>query len=262
MTSRAAYVPYTQIVDELPIQKGDIVYVVSDILELAKVCRDNGEAFDSESFIHSLQSAVGEDGTLLFPTFNWDFCKGVAFDYHKTIGKTGTLGNKALKMPGFKRTRHPMYSFAVWGKTQSDLLALDNHSGFGENSPFMYMFKNKAKALVIGLTASIGNTFLHYVEQMVGVDYRYDKDFSAPYIDESGNAKNQTYSMYVRDMDLDPKHTSFTAIDEVMSTLGICKDIKINKIPFHVVDLPGMFEVVSLELRYNNANNLYTFTGR
>ena len=259
MNDSAEYVPYTQIAGMLPICKGDILYVISDILDLAKSCRDNSERFECEKFINSLQEAVGDCGTLMFPTFNWDFCEGQVFDYRKTKGKTGVLGNTALKMPGFKRTQHPLYSFAVWGKFQRDIIKLDNKSGFDAISPFGYMHKNNAKALVVGLTASTGNTFIHYVEQAVGVDYRYDKDFCAPYIDEFGNIESRTYSMYVRDLDIDPKRTSYFAIDDVMSILGICKNFSINSVPFHVIKLPGMFEVVSLELRYNGAKNLYSF---
>jgi aminoglycoside 3-N-acetyltransferase len=246
-------------VDKLPICKGDILYVISDILGMAKVCRDKGEKFECEKIIESLQQAVGDEGTLLFPTFNWDFCKGIAFDYNKTLGKTGALGNAALKMPRFKRTRHPLYSFAVWGKAQSDLAMLGNKSGFGDGSPFAYMHKNKAKALVIGLTASIGNSFMHYVEQMHNVSYRYEKDFKAPYIDENGRTEDKIYSMHVRDLEINPQHTSFAVIDKIMSELSICKDFTINSIPFHIIDLCGMFEVVSLDIRYNNSNNLYTF---
>lgn len=112
------YVSCGEIAGELSrIQKGDVVYVVSDILELAKNARENGERFDRDVFLDSLKEAVGENGTLLIPTFNWDFCRGIPFDYVKTPGKTGALGNAALKRSDFKRTRHPIYSFAVWEKT-------------------------------------------------------------------------------------------------------------------------------------------------
>ena len=262
MINDNVYVPYAQIADRLPICKGDVLYVISDLLDIAKVCRDNGERFECERFIEYLQEAVGEEGTLLFPTFNWDFCKGIAFDYHKTKGKTGALGNAALKTSGFKRTQHPLYSFAVWGKLQSTLSGLDNKSAFGENSPFEYMHKYNAKALIIGLAASIKNTYIHYVEQMIGVDFRYEKDFSALYADEGGAIEKRTYSMYVRDLDINLQATSFAEIDNIMSTLGISKDFIINNVSFHVVDLSGMFEIVSLELRYNHANNLYTFTDK
>jgi aminoglycoside 3-N-acetyltransferase len=265
------YIPYTEIVHFLQISKGDILYVTSDIRELMITCRNNGEEFKCELFIESLQNAVGMEGTLLFPTFNWNFCIGIPFDYYKTKGKTGSLGNFALEMPCFKRTPHPLYSFAVWGKAQNDLMMLDNKSGFGEGSPFEYMHKNNAKTMTIGLTPGfiktpqvgrMGNTFKHYVEQMHKVDYRYEKEFTTLYTDANGNTENRTYSMYVRDLDKNPVSKPSGIIYQIMLDLGICKYFEINGVHFHITDLAGMFEVISLELRYNNANNLYTFTKR
>ena len=255
----AEYIPYTKIVEQLPIHNGDILNVHSDVLELAKICRNYGEKFEGDRFIQSLQEAVGENGTLLFPTFNWDFCKGIAFDYHNTKGKSGALGNVALKMPGFKRTQHPIYSFAVWGKAQSVLLALRNRSSWSNDSPFAYLHHNNGKVLIVGLPGVI-STFVHYVEQMVGVDYRYHKNFCATYVDENGCVDDRTYSIYVRDLEADPQRISRDSLLGAMSVLGICTDFVVNGVPIHILDLAGVFEVISLEIQYNNANNLYTFS--
>ena len=254
----AEYVPYAKIKDFLPICKGDILYVYSDVLGLAKVCRENGEDFEGELFIQSLQEVVGGNGTLLFPSFNWDFCKGIAFDYRYTKGKTGALGNVALKMPGFNRTQHPIYSFAVWGKAQTELAAMKNHSAWGEDSPFAFLHRNNGKVLTIGLPKAV-STFIHYVEQMVGVDYRYHKDFCAPYVDEVGSSGYRTYSMYVRNLDIDPQPKSREPLNDIMRVLGIRKETIINSVPFHVLDLAGVFDVISLALRYN-INCIYKFT--
>ena len=255
------YIPYREIVKELDIKKGDMVYIISDLLALVKKARDYDEIINIEEFIVSLQEAVGDEGTLLFPTFNWDFCKGIQFDYYKTRGMTGVLGNKSLAMKNFKRTKHPIYSFSVWGKERECLVGLDNHSAFGAESPFEYMKSHGAKALVIGLSASVGNSFIHYAEQEENVTYRYHKAFSAKYIDEMGVESERTYSMYVRNLDMNLKATDFTGIDLVISKLGISIDYLLNEVPFHLVDLKGLFEVISLEIRYNQAKNLYVMQG-
>jgi aminoglycoside 3-N-acetyltransferase len=148
----------------------------------------------------------------------------------------------------------------VWGGAQHDLVAMKNRSSFCMDSPFAYLHNHDGKALVIGLTASYGISYIHYVEQTVGVAYRYEKDFTAPYVDDNNVVGDRTYSMYVRDLDLNPQPVSYwSEFDNVMSTLGICKDYKINRVPFHLINLTGMFEVVSLDIRYNNANNLYHY---
>ena len=159
------YIPYERIIEQIDdIKQGDTVYIVSDILALSIASRENGERFDIQKFIDSILKKIGEDGTILIPTFNWGFCKGETFDIRKTVSKTGALGNAAMKRKDFKRTKHPIYSFMVWGKDKELLTNMDYQEGFGQDSVFDYMYKKKAKALVIGLPTLSGLTFIHYVE--------------------------------------------------------------------------------------------------
>jgi aminoglycoside 3-N-acetyltransferase len=89
------YTPYEQIASKLNIRPGAVFLVSSDILNLAACARAHGERFDRYKFIDSLLRAVGESGTVLFPTYNWDFCRGIAFDHKNTPCRTGALGSAA-----------------------------------------------------------------------------------------------------------------------------------------------------------------------
>ena len=120
-----------EIIEAFEIKKGDVVFISSDILRMLCLGIELNCPVDLNHFIDLLTDKIGPTGTLLFPTYNWDFCKGKTFDYYKTPSKTGSLGNVALKHAGFKRTRHPIYSFAVWGKDQDYLCSLKNVHSFG-----------------------------------------------------------------------------------------------------------------------------------
>lgn len=122
-----------KILQEQGIKKGDILLVSSDVTQLIlKLCggienfnRSIAKKYCND-IIDTLQNLIGEEGTLLFPTYNWGWCKGKPFIYEKTLGETGALGNAALKRTDFKRTKHPIYSFAVWGKDKDKLVSLNN----------------------------------------------------------------------------------------------------------------------------------------
>lgn len=258
MTENVGYLDILSGIDE--IRKGDIVYVVSDVLALSIQCRERGERFDIQKFIDSILDKVGEEGTVLFPTFNWDFCKGKTFDYKKTVSKTGALGNAALKRQDIKRSKHPIYSFAVWGKYQEKLTSMDPADAFGPGTIFEFLHKNHAKALVVGLTTMEGLTFCHYVEQIVGVPYRYLKNFTADYVDAEGNCSAKTYSMYVRDLDMDPRHINgFLPLGKILEQLGVSKNYEFGGIPFHVVNLEAMFEVEKIDILCNDSRNMYVY---
>ena len=174
------FVPYEEWLEGLSwVQSGDCVYVVSDVLDIAKAVRAQGERFEPHKLIDKLQEMVGKEGTLLFATFNWDFCGGTPFDYYKTPVRTGALSKKALEREEFVRTKHPLYSFAVWGKDQALLEQNDAKTSFGPGTIFAYLYEKNAKVLNVGIPALKGVTYVHHVEQMGGVPYRYHKD-SAP----------------------------------------------------------------------------------
>ena len=95
---------------EIGVEEGDVLFVSSDATALMYDAFEIGEEICPEDIIEVLLELVGKEGTLIFPTFNWDFCKGKTFDYHKTPSRTGALTKKALKHNAFKRTKHPIYS--------------------------------------------------------------------------------------------------------------------------------------------------------
>lgn len=252
------YIPYEKIIEQIDgIQKGDLIYVISDVLELAKITREHGERFDAQRFLHTLMEKTGSEGTILLPVFNWDFCDGKPFDYNRTRGKTGALGNAALKDHVFKRTRHPIYSFMVWGKQTDCLCAMETEDCFGAGTVFDYLYHHRAKAFVIGLNALEGLTMVHYVEQQIGVPYRYFKEFEGSYIDDTGE-HIQKVIMYVRDLNIDPQE-EMGHLSDILEDLNISHTQKINGVPFRVVLLEQACQIVKMDIECNGGRNLYRF---
>ena len=255
------FVEYTEWLENQHwIKEGDCVYVVSDILDLAKAYLKRGQKLDLDKLTECLQKLVGETGTLLLPTFNWDFCKGVDFDYYKTPGRTGALPKAALKRKDFARTAHPIYSFAVWGKYKDELLQNNSIDSFGPGTIFEQMYNWNAKILVIGLTPLQSVTYVHHVEQMTGVPYRYHKEFTAGYTDADGVYEQRTYRMYVRDLDMDPQYANaFQAMSDIMQNQGLVKTGYYDGVPSHLMMITDVDAVVSKDIIENDARSLYTY---
>ena len=250
------YVPLNRAIEALSIHPGDIVYIGSDIRPLMFSCMRNGEEFLPEILIDSLMERVTSSGTLLFPVFNWDFCGGKVFDYKHTPGMTGSLGNSALAFPGFGRTRHPIYSFAVWGKQKEHLCGLDNTRAFGPGSPFQFLHDENAKNLSFGVEWYMTFTFLHHIEQISGkCTYRFHKNFTAPYVDGSGVCESRTYSMFVRDL-------RWVANPDGLRRLAegryIPERIFQNDVSFQLGDFRSIVPLVMEELDTNGGRMLIT----
>lgn len=217
---------------ELGIGKGSIVYISSDatrIVSLAKKELGFAGKEDRDLFLNilvdTLKDIVTEEGTLLFPMYNWDFCKGIKYSGKTAKSKVGALNNFVLEnRPDFKRTRHPLYSFMVWGKDANYLCSLDNHEAFGNNSPFAYLDKNGGVQLCLSVDLAGSVTYFHYVEQKENVPYRHHKFFMGEYEQENGETEYRVYSQFVRDLVIDPRFIMTDSIfeeDKVIKTAEV-----------------------------------------
>lgn len=256
------YVQLKDIPGKLEIEKGDTLLVSSDLKGLLFQCLEHGDDTDLNVFLESLMGAVGIEGTILLPTFNWDFCKGITFNYRRTPSRTGSLGKVALKRKEFLRTKHPLYSFAVWGKDARKLYEMENKDSFGLDSPFSYLKEVKAKNLFIDVSYQDSFTFAHYAEEWEGsVPYRYVKDFTAGYIDEQGREEVRTYSMFVRDLGKNV-HVTIDPMEKQFVEAGAVRRYEINGVDFRLLDLDKAYELMKKDILYNRSRNLCTYDGQ
>jgi aminoglycoside 3-N-acetyltransferase len=91
------YIKMKDIMKQFPITEGDNLFITSDVKQLLYSCMENGDDTDLNILIDSMINIIGQEGTIVIPTFNWDFCKGKSFDYFKTPCKTGSIGKLLLK---------------------------------------------------------------------------------------------------------------------------------------------------------------------
>ena len=256
------YIKLKNLAEYLHINRGDNIFVTSDVKQLLYNLVSMDDDTDLNILIDGIINIIGEEGTLVFPTFNWDFCKGVPFDIKKTACKTGSLGKLALKRSDFRRTKHALYSFAVWGKGQDEMCAMTNKSSFGIDSPFTYMTENGFKNLFIDKDLGHSFVYVHYVEEQVGnIPYRYLKDFTADYIDEDRSVSKKTFAMNVRDLDLDVTNR-IDDFEEDFIKASVMEKFSINGIDYKIIDLKGAFPIIAEDVRHNRSRKVCSYIGQ
>ncbi len=255
------YVPLRRIPEAFGLEPGDSVWLASDAKRLIYSAIEHGEGADLNPLIDGIIDIVGPEGTILIPTFNWDFCKGKTFDIRKSPCKTGIIGKTALKREDFIRTQHPIYSFAVRGKAREELAAMTNKSSFGADSPFTWCRDHNTKNVFIDVECQHSYTFVHYVEECCGVSYRYLKDFTAEYVDYDGNRSMRTYSMNVRDLNLDIFITIYP-FEEEFKAAGAARRYEVNEIPMKTIEMGKTFEIIARDVRENRSRKICTYKGQ
>ena len=162
---------YLSLAKNLPINENDILFIASDVTQLALTARSSGERFDANAFIESFQSVL-KNGTLIVPAYTDLLKNGDTFNHSKAKPTTGALSNKVFRRKDFIRTKDPLHSVFVWGKHQQELSSLDGNSSLGEGSIFEWLHKHQAKMICIDVHYQNSLTFVHYVEELRKVKYR------------------------------------------------------------------------------------------
>ena len=252
------YVRLRDIPQHFGLERGDSVWIASDVKQLLYTCIENGDDTDLNVLIDSVIDIIGLEGTILIPTFNWDFCKGKTFDIRKSPSQTGSIGKTVLKRDDFKRTKHPIYSFAVWGKGTEELVSMENRSSFGSGSPFSWCREHDTKNVFIDVECQHSYTFVHYVEEMIGVPYRYLKNFTAGYIDEEGNESVRTYCMHVRDLKADIFVTIYPYEEDFIKA-GASRRYEVNEIPMKTISMGKTYDIIADDVRYHKSSKLCTY---
>jgi len=226
---------------DLGVMEGDTLLVHSSYKSFGEV--DGGP----QTVIRALEAALGtdRDGTLIMPTFNFDFNKGVPWDVRRTPSKMGVLTELVRTDPRAKRVFHPFYSFAVLGRQADMLGSLRYKSSYERNSVFGKLRDLDGKIMVIGLSYTNSMTFFHHIEQMEGVDYRFLKQFTGEVTDENGNTYTDTFEMLVRDIDKGVI-TEVDPMGALMERAGVIKSAKIG----------------DANVKLMKANEVYGFTAR
>ena len=128
----------------LGVDSGDTLLVHSSYKSFGGV--DGGP----QTVIDALLEVLGQDGTLIMPTFNFDFCKGADWDVRETPSQMGFMTNLVREDARATRVFHPIYSFAVIGKHAQAFGAIRDKSSYGANSAFAKLRELDGKIMVVG----------------------------------------------------------------------------------------------------------------
>ena len=227
---------------DLGVEEGDTLLVHSSYKSFGEV--EGGPL----TVVQALEAALGTEGTLIMPTFNFDFNKGVPWDVRTTPSKMGILTELVRQDPRARRVFHPFYSFAILGKHADTLGSLRYKSSYERNSVFGKLRDLDGKIMVIGLSYTNSMTFFHHIEQLEGVDYRFLKQFTGEVTDENGNTYTDTFEMLVRDID----KGVITEVDPMgflMEEKGIIQVRKIGEADVKLMKANEVYEFTAREMR-------------
>ena len=174
---------------ELEAHTAEILYIHTDI-------GFGKPLLKRKDFVAKLYEAIEALGvkTLIFPTYTFSFCNKKDFDIKESKSTMGMLNEYARKKEHSYRTEDPLLSVCVIGEVPKDFSYLSKNS-CGKGSSFEIMSKSdNNKFLFFGAKPTHCFTFMHYVEDIYKVPYRYDKEFTGRVIN-NGKVTEETYTL-------------------------------------------------------------------
>ncbi|WP_297986843.1 AAC(3) family N-acetyltransferase [uncultured Campylobacter sp.] len=182
---------------DIGIKDGDTLCVHTELITLGRPLVGKDEFLGS--IVQAFYEVIGRAGTLIMPTFTYSFCKNQIYDKRHSRSTMGLLTEYYRHCDGVVRTDDPIFSFAISGANASEYLGR-TPTCFSKGCVYDKLRQNGGKIVLFGLE-HLGYTFTHYLEEQIGVSYRYFKRFSGMMIDENGVQTQQEIDYYVRYLD-------------------------------------------------------------
>ena len=146
--------------------------------------------------------------TICMPTFTFSFCNGLNYDPAKSASRMGVLNEFFRKQEGVIRSPDPLMSVALFGEDK-DLVTGIGHVSCGENSTFDKLrHRDNVKFLFLGPKIGDCLTYMHYLEWLYSVDYRYNRIFRGE-VTVDGKSSIEEYALFVRYKSVIPNAASY-----------------------------------------------------
>ena len=202
MTSQYSEADLVRAWEELGAGDHSVVYVISSLWRVPGFAGGADQEL-AASIFRTLATVMPAGGTIVVPTHSHNLCNTeVTFDLAATPSfERGVFSEYVRLQPGAHRSFHPFNSYAAVGPQAEPLTAAVSRHGYGPETPEARLIDANALSILIGLGPNITTT-IHHIEHVMGVPYRYTKEFVHPVV-RSGEVVREPFYMYVTYRGLD-----------------------------------------------------------
>ena len=179
----------------LGLESGQVVYVISSLWRVPGLPHTDMTSI-CEEYAAALAEVIGSDGTVVVPTSSLDLCgTETVFDPATTPSfERGAFAEHIRQSPEARRSFHPFASYAALGRQAAAIVDGASRHAYGPNTPEARMIEMGAMAVNIGGPKNICTT-VHHCEQVMGVPYRYTKEFDHP-VRRDGSVSREPFYLY------------------------------------------------------------------
>lgn len=239
----------------LGVRRGDTLLVHSSLSSMGHV--EDG----ADAAIGALLEALGDEGTLLMPSFQSGLeyvlaSAGCVFDVRTSPSEMGLITETFRRRPGVLRSLSPTHCTAGCGPRAKTLLEGHHQCtvSVGKNSPYHQLAESGGKILLLGVTHS-SNTSLHFVENCYGAPTVCRTLFNPVVIDTDGTSHVVPTYPHMPGL-----QRVYTKVEELLLDRRIQVNGKVGQADARLIDAGGMAEEVGKRIRENPLYLINVFT--
>lgn len=233
------YCDILEALNKLHIHKGDNLFIHSNLGYFGKLenCTSGDEICNK--FFQAIIDFIGDEGTLVVPTFTYSFCHGELFDLYETKTKCGIFPEYVRKIPGAIRSADPNFSIAAYGANKYLFTEHVVNESFGKDS-FWERFMN-ADGKIMCMNYDCGSTFVHYAERQNNVTYRYNKAFNGV-MKINDEFKKDYFVHYVYEIEEDAPYMD--RLNKLCRENNICRSVLLGRGAINLLDSKEYYKLI------------------
>lgn len=233
---------FAAILAALAIKAGDTLLVHSDLRDLVRLA-DSGElarqpdprGFLLQAFDSALTAAAGTGGTICVLGTYSDYARfGKPFDLQESPpdAQYGAYNRYIFDQKTARRSLNPLVGFLAKGANADSICAHNSAFGYGPNTPWDRLVALDGKLLFWGVDLR-NMTFVHHVEQLVGVPHLYHKSYATPVLAD-GRPIELPVVTSVRYLDFNIAY-NFKRLSEDLAAAGLLRSVREGPFQAHAV---------------------------
>lgn len=191
------YQDIVQAYQSVGVKRGAVVLLKTDLRWLGPYAEPD-QRLTLAAHYNALAELIDlSQGTLVVSTGSMSLCNtDTPFDLERTPSEMGSLTEYVRKQPGAVRSLHPFRSFAAVGKHADFVCRKLTRHAYGPETPKDRLLQLDALYVSLGQIPRLTCSLVHHVEMVMGVPYRYSKEFLHPIATPQGIRKEPFY-LYV-----------------------------------------------------------------
>jgi aminopeptidase-like protein/aminoglycoside N3'-acetyltransferase len=198
-----------------------------------------------------MREVIGPEGTMLLPAFSFSFARNENFDPRHTPVIAGAWSSSAdfleyfRSLPEVVRSADPIFSVTGLGPMAEKLLTRLPNTCYGRDCLHERLLKAGGKICGVGVSLAEA-PFIHYVEESVGVPFRYKKLFTGR-VAQNGNLSKQGWISTVP-IQVANGHPDGTRLEKIARSEGQCRVAQVGLGEVVSIDCRSFYELIRREI--------------